>query len=501
MAVSLKTVLLKRNLRRKLLASCIGLAALLALPACGGGSGSSPSSPPPPPPPPSDTSAPSLSFDPVDLRVVSGETGESTLTATDNIGITTGPTVTCTNGGSFANNVFTAPEVTENTVSICTATAGDAAGNSGSAELNVTITRKTSNFFRITSDVITTNPVLGMANLGTDPATFVGLTKTAAGSVSSFTATRLSLGVFDDPVFTALPTLGTVGPAPLDIFFSDIDGVEEDAISDLLFFDSNNDELIALPLDADNTFRAPITRSVSNGCVAGPGSQARFGRVIDPKTTRDDVIIGTPTDIFYIAAGDADEMGSSGLAAPIRIASGEDYCRLHVSGYQGRTTYTFYNAATRIITSFGSPNGDTTSYRQDYASNLSSRVSADQTLQLFDGIMGPFGLASLYSVFDTPEGGSKVIRSAVRGTQAISEIDIDMSSPADMLIFYQGNSEQLVLVSPTEEYAIYIRNAATPGRSIELIDIGLGFDQVSVAGNSLAFASSSQGDIIIRKPE
>ena len=499
MPASLKTMLFKTHLLRTLPAFCIGFAALLTLPACGGGSGSSASSPPPPPP--SDTSAPSLSFDPATLRVVSGETGASTLTATDNVGITTGPTTTCTNGGSFANNVFTAPDVTENTTSICTVTAGDAAGNSGTATLTVTVTRKTSNFFRITSDVITTDPVLGMANLGTDPATLVGLTKTAAGSVSSFTAPRLSLGVFDDPAFTALPTLGTVGPAPLDIFFADIDGVEENAIPDLLFFDSNNDALVALPLEADGSFRAPITRSVPNGCAAGPGSQARFGRVIDPKTTRDDVIIGTPTDIFYVASGDADEMGSTGLAAPILIASGGDFCSLHVSGYQGRTTYTVYNAATRIITSFGSPNGDTASYRQDYSSNLSSRVTADQTLKLFDGIMGPFGLASLYSVFDTPEGGSKVIRSAVRGSQAISEIDIDMSTPADMLIFYQGNLEQLVLVSPTEEYAIYIRNAATPGRSIQLIDIGLGFDQVSVAGNSLAFASSTQGNIIIRKPE
>ena len=490
---------LKIRLLTTLPNAIIGVTALALLSACGGG-GSSPSSPPPPPPP-ADTSAPSLSFDPAELRVVSGETGSSTLSSTDNIGITSGPTVSCTNGGSFADGVFTAPEVTENTTSICTATAGDAAGNTGTATLTVTVTRKTSNFFRITSDVITTDPVLGMANLGTDPATFVGLTKTAAGSVSSFAATRTALGVFDDPVFTAHPTLGTAGPAPLDIFFADIDGVEDNAIPDLLFFDSNNDELVALPLDADRSFRAPITRSVPNGCAAGPGSQARFGRVTDPKTTRDDVIVGTPTDIFYVAAGDADEMGSSGLAAPIRITSGEDYCSLHVSGYQGRTTYTVYNAATRIITSFGSPNGDTTSYREDYSSNLSSRVSADQTLQLFDGIMGPFGLASLYSVFDRPEGGSTVIRSAVRGTQAISEIDIDMSSPADMLIFYQGNSEQVLLVSPTEEYAIYIRNAATPGRSIELIDIGLGYDQVSVAGNSLAFASSTRGDIIIRKPE
>lgn len=109
---------------------------------CGGGGGSNTSSPPPPPPPPADTQAPSLSFSPATLSVESGMTGTSTLTATDNVAVTTGPTVSCTNGGSFdtASNTFTAASVTTETSSVCTATATDAAGNEGSATLTVTMT-------------------------------------------------------------------------------------------------------------------------------------------------------------------------------------------------------------------------------------------------------------------------------------------------------------------------------------------------------------------------
>lgn len=106
------------------------------LQACGGGDGGTIS---PPPPPPADTTAPSVSFNPIALTVESGQTGTSTLTATDNVGVTTGPTVECTNGGSFSGSIFTSPNVTAMTTSICTATASDAAGNSGSATLTVTI--------------------------------------------------------------------------------------------------------------------------------------------------------------------------------------------------------------------------------------------------------------------------------------------------------------------------------------------------------------------------
>ncbi len=94
-----------------------------------------------PAPPIADVTAPIVSFSPATLTLDSGMTGTSTLTASDNIGVTSGPDVTCTNGGNFdvASNSFTADTVTTNTETICTATAGDAAGNEGTATLTVTI--------------------------------------------------------------------------------------------------------------------------------------------------------------------------------------------------------------------------------------------------------------------------------------------------------------------------------------------------------------------------
>ena len=113
------------------------------LSACGGGGSSSASSnggTPTPPPAPADTTAPEIVFNPATLTLESGQTGASTLSASDTVGVTAGPTVTCTNGGVFENNTFTAPTVTVDTTSICTASASDAAGNEGLAELTVSVT-------------------------------------------------------------------------------------------------------------------------------------------------------------------------------------------------------------------------------------------------------------------------------------------------------------------------------------------------------------------------
>lgn len=130
---------------KNLLNSTVITLSALVIASCGGGGGGSSGGgagvvPPPPPPPPSgDTQAPTVSFSPATLTVGSEETGQSTLSATDDTAVTSGPTVTCTNGGSFADGVFTAPRTGLNITSVCTATAGDAAGNSGSGTLTVTV--------------------------------------------------------------------------------------------------------------------------------------------------------------------------------------------------------------------------------------------------------------------------------------------------------------------------------------------------------------------------
>jgi hypothetical protein len=112
----------------------------LAIASCGGGGGNgSTVTPPAPPPPASDTQAPSLEFSPASLTTVSTGTRLSSLTATDNVGITSGPSISCTNDGSFSNGIFTAPETTVTLTSECTATASDEAGNEGSATLTVTV--------------------------------------------------------------------------------------------------------------------------------------------------------------------------------------------------------------------------------------------------------------------------------------------------------------------------------------------------------------------------
>ncbi len=124
-------------------------------------------------PPVPDTSAPVVTFTPVTLIVESGQTGTATLTATDDTGVTSGPTVTCTNGGSFdvTTNLFTAAAVTENTESICTATASDEAGNQGTATLTVTMTpapvsSSVTVSGKLTYDRVPLNPVTNGLNYG-----------------------------------------------------------------------------------------------------------------------------------------------------------------------------------------------------------------------------------------------------------------------------------------------------------------------------------------------
>lgn len=451
-------------------------------------------------PPGVDTQDPVVTFNPTTLTVAGGDTGRSTLTATDNNAIDSGPTVICTNGGSFANNVFTAPAVTGNTTSVCTATASDAAGNSDDATLTVSITPTVSAFFVETSDTITVDAVIGSISIPTDPAKVVGLSKnTSTGAVSAFAVTATGINTFEDAVVTATPTLGSVGTAPLDILFADLDG-EDGGQNDLIFFDEVNSEIVGLPLNADNSFGTPITQSVPNGCDMGLGSGTLFVGTGDD-SVRADILVGTTDGLYYVAAGDADGTRGSGLSTPTPIVSEGNFCNLFVSGSRGDTTYAFYDSSTQTLTSFEGENSDATSYEQQYTADISSRIAANVEPLLFDGFIGPFGLASLYSVFDNAEGRSTLLRSAVRGTQITTEFFIDLDTPTDMAVFEVGTREQVILVNPNSEYAVYVRNSNLLGSSLEVINIGLGFDQVEVAANAIAFYSSTKDDIVIRKFE
>lgn len=95
---------------------------------------------------PPDTTDPVISFPSGNtLSVASGQTANYAIDITDNSGETIEPTVTCDNGGTWENGVFTAPAVTENTTITCTVTAEDSGGNSVTETFTVNVTAPTSN--------------------------------------------------------------------------------------------------------------------------------------------------------------------------------------------------------------------------------------------------------------------------------------------------------------------------------------------------------------------
>ena len=189
-------------IRHRLQVSAMALMAL-GLSACGGG-GSSSSNTPPPPPPVADTISPSVAFSPTTLTVDGGSSGTSNLTSSDNVGVSSGPTTTCTNGGVFSGGTFTAPNVASSTVSQCTATVSDAAGNSSTATLTVTInpesTAPTIAFTPASLSIVAGSS--GLSNLTASDNT---------GVTSGPTTTCTNGGVFSGGTFTApLVTTTTV---------------------------------------------------------------------------------------------------------------------------------------------------------------------------------------------------------------------------------------------------------------------------------------------------
>ncbi len=177
-----------------LLASTAGL----AIAACSSGGGSSSSSTTPVN---TDRTPPNVSFSPNTLSVSGRSTGASALSATDNVGVSS-TSVSCTNGGLYSGGTFTAPDVDVDTTVVCTATARDAAGNTGTATLTVNVTPG--------ADI--TNPTVSV----TVPSTSVGSGETADLTVTAndnrgapaVTVTCDNGGTWVDGVFTA-PTVTT----------------------------------------------------------------------------------------------------------------------------------------------------------------------------------------------------------------------------------------------------------------------------------------------------
>ncbi len=140
------------------------LTTMCLLTACGGNSGE-----PNPSTPVSqniDNVSPSVSFSPAHIDVASGGSLAVKISASDNVGITSGPNVECTNGGRYENEVFHAPQTEEGVVSVCTATVADAAGNSASATLTATVLKEGSGTGGETTDPTSLFGVNGSAFKG-----------------------------------------------------------------------------------------------------------------------------------------------------------------------------------------------------------------------------------------------------------------------------------------------------------------------------------------------
>ena len=88
---------------------------------------------------PSDTTAPVISVEPSSATLLSGGSIMVTVTASDDVAISSGPNATCTNGGSLVGDTFTAPMTTTDATSECTVTATDSSGNGAEATLRVDV--------------------------------------------------------------------------------------------------------------------------------------------------------------------------------------------------------------------------------------------------------------------------------------------------------------------------------------------------------------------------
>ncbi len=251
--------------------STLSLASMLLLSACGGGGGSSTTTTTPTTA--ADTTSPSVSFSSATLSIVSGTSRVSNLTATDNVGVTTGPTVTCTNGGTFTvgSDLFTAATVSANTVSVCTATASDAAGNTGTATLTVTMTPSVPD---TTAPTVTFSAAtLSVASGGTGSSVLTAVdalgvtsgptvTCTAGGSfnvsTNVFTAATVTQQTTSVCTATASDSAGNEGTATLTVTMTPAQAATSVTLSGKLTYDRVPLNTSTNGLDYDGITQMPI---------------------------------------------------------------------------------------------------------------------------------------------------------------------------------------------------------------------------------------------------
>jgi len=281
-------------LKKLLNSTALTLSAVVVV-SCGGGSGgNTPQSPPPPPP---DTTAPAVSFNPTTLTVVSTTTGSSTLTATDNVAVTTGPTVSCTNGGSFAGGTFTAPSVTASTTSVCTATASDAAGNEGTATLTVTVTPDT------TAPTVTITPeTLSVLSGGSESANFTATDNAGTPTVAISCSAG---GTFANGTYTA-PSVTTVTTDVCTVTATDDAGNTGDATLTVTITPDTTPPMVAfnpatLTIASAQTTSATLTATDNVAVVSGPtvsctnGGAFSNGTFTAPTVTANTTVVCTAT--------------------------------------------------------------------------------------------------------------------------------------------------------------------------------------------------------------
>jgi len=260
--------------------STFSIASVLLLSACGGGGGSSSgNTPPPPPPPAADTTAPAVSFNPTTLSVESEATGSSTLSATDANGISSGPTVDCTNGGSFdvGSNIFTAAAVTADTTSVCTAVATDPSGNEGTGTLTVTMTpppppdtvAPVLSFSRpVVSVESGRNSIQSFLTSSDNVAIVTGPTVTCTnGGVFNLTTNRfespanLTQEVVSVCTATATDAAGNTGTATLTVTVRPAPAASIVIVSGSLTFDRVPNNASTFALDYDSITQMPIRQA------------------------------------------------------------------------------------------------------------------------------------------------------------------------------------------------------------------------------------------------